>query len=200
MLAKIEAEIILGLFDYRTYFPSSKNVRLFSHENKEERPQGAVPSFKEFAEEWFLEKEVEWNKSHSETTRCSLDKYILPVFGKKNLDQISRKDIFEFRANLKKYPGQQQGATLSNSRVNHIMDPLNMILTEGSKRYDFALIFKGIKRLKVPKTKVQPFTLIEVQKIIDTVRIDFRYYFMIRFFYRNENFRSPWFAMEKCRF
>ncbi len=185
VLSKIDAEIILGVFEYGTYFPNSKNVQVFARLTElEQKPQqqGGVPIFREFADDWFLEKEVEWRKSHISAIRCTLDKYILPFLGKKYLDEVTRQDIFTFRAKLKKHPGRDHGTTLSHSRINHIMDPLHMILSEGPKRYKFEFVFEGIKRLKVPKTDVQPFSMQEVQQIINTVRTDFRQYFIIRFF------------------
>jgi len=57
-----------------------------------------------------------------------------------------------------------------------------MILDEAANRYGFPSPYTGIKSLKVPKTIVEPFSLEEVRKIIDTVRPDFKNYFIVRFF------------------
>ena len=183
ILAKIEAEITLGSFDYSTYFPNSKNVGLFStiKEASLQNQTGISPKFKDFVEEWYLEKSIEWRSSHKVTIRQIIDKYLLQSFGEKQLDTITRKDIFDFRAGLSKIKGRK-AETLSPSRINHIMNPLRMILQEGANRYGYVTPYQGIKALKVLKTDVEPFTISEVKKIIKTVRPDYRNYFTVRFF------------------
>jgi integrase len=62
------------------------------------------------------------------------------------------------------------------------MNVLSLILNEAADRYKFTTPFYNIKRLKQAKSDVEPFTLAEVQTIIDTVREDFRDYYTVRFF------------------
>ncbi len=183
ILAKIEAEITLGTFDYQRYFPNSKNVKLFSAlaESESQPSDSNSLLFKEFVEEWFLEKKVEWRETHITTVRQIIDKYIVPSFGTMPLKEISRRDIYNFRAKLSKKKGRT-AATLSPSRINHIMNPLRMLLQEAANRYDFITPYQGIKALKIPKTDVEPFTIEEVQNIIHTVRDDYKHYFTVRFF------------------
>jgi integrase len=59
---------------------------------------------------------------------------------------------------------------------------LRQILCEAADRFDFRTPFQNIKQLKVKRTDVDPFSLEEVKKIIDTVRPDFKDYFTVRFF------------------
>ncbi|MBM9960880.1 integrase, partial [Pseudomonas aeruginosa] len=70
----------------------------------------------------------------------------------------------------------------SATRINHIMTPLRMILSEAADRFEFTSPYINIKSLKVPKTDVEPFTLEEVLQILDAVREDFRNYYTVRFF------------------
>ncbi len=184
ILAKIEAEIMLGSFDYAGYFPNSKNVKYFAAQ-KETVTQILCPNpqlLNEFVEEWFLEKKVEWRETHITTVRQIIDKYIVPSFGTMPLSEITRRDIFTFRVNLNKMKGRKKDTTLSPSRINHIMNPLRMILQEAANRYGFITPYQGIKALKIPKSDVEPFTIEEVQCIIQTVRDDYKHYFTVRFF------------------
>jgi integrase len=180
ILERIEAEITLGSFDYATYFPQSSKVQEFNR-----LQAGCVslktPLFKGFAELWFDEKRVEWRDTHIKTVRLTLDKHLLPGFGKKEVSAITKAEILAFRSALGKVPGQKD-QTLSATRINHIMTPLRMILSEAADRFEFTSPYLNIKSLKVPKTDVEPFTLDEVLQIIGAVREDFRNYYTVRFF------------------
>ena len=141
-----------------------------------------TPLFSEFANQWYSEMEVEWKRSHRTTTRGVLDNFLIPQFGQKTVNEIKKGEILAFRSSLAKLPGIKNKESLSASRINHIMTPLRMILTEAADRYEFAPAFINIKPLRVGKTDVQPFTMQEVQDIIRTVRADFRNYYIVRFF------------------
>lgn len=180
ILDRVEAEITLGTFNYATYFPQSSKV----HEFK--RLQAGctllrTPPFKDFAELWFDEMRVEWRDTHTKTVRLTLNKHLLPEFGKKEVSAITKAEILSFRSVLGKVPGQK-GQCLSATRINHIMTPLRMILSEAADRFEFTSPYLNIKSLKVPKTDVEPFTLDEVLQILNAVREDFRNYYTVRFF------------------
>lgn len=182
ILEKIEAEITLGSFDYGRYFPDSPRAETLS-----KRALTAVggyhatPLLCQFAETWFAEKEIEWRESQIVTVQGCLDRHILPALGHKEVGSITRAEILEFRASLAKV-NTRSGKKLSASRINHIMTPLRMMLNEAADRYEFSSPYRGIKSLNVPRTDVEPFTLEEVQQIIQRVREDFRQYYTVRFF------------------
>jgi len=180
ILERIEAEITLGSFDYATYFPQSSKVQEFARL----RAGCAIlktPPFRDFAERWFDEKRVEWRDTHTTTVRQTLDKYLLPTFGRQEVSAITKAEILSFRSALGKVPGLK-GQALSATRINHIMTPLRMILSEAADRFEFTSPYLNIKSLKVPKTDVEPFTLDEVLQILGAVREDFRNYYTVRFF------------------
>lgn len=180
-LAKnIDAEITLDQFDYSKTFPNSK---LLAKVNEKilERPE-AVPNFDVFAVKWLEQKQPEWKLSYIKSIQSILDTHLLPIFCKKNLSQIKKPDLLEFRSTLSKLPGKDVGTVLSPTRINHIMSPLIMILNDASSQYDFPSPTRGIKLLRIARTKVEPFTLQEVKFIIDSVRKDFRFYYTVRFF------------------
>jgi integrase len=183
MLKRIEAEIVLGTFDYAAYFPDGGKVDVFRRlEQRVASARSGTPNFGEFANIWFDERKVEWRRTYITTMRASVDKYLLPEFGSLALDLITKADIMAFRAKLTAMPGRLEGNLLSATRVNKIMMVLHMILTEGAERFDFDSPWKNIKSLKEQKSEVDPFTLDEVNMIIECVRPDMRDYYITRFF------------------
>ncbi|RUO48969.1 Arm DNA-binding domain-containing protein [Pseudidiomarina donghaiensis] len=180
LLQTIEAEITLGSFEYHKYFPNSNRAKLFASQALHES-SGNFPTFRNFAEQWFGEMETQWRKSHSDTVRNTIDKYLIPNFGEKEVGHITKAEILSFRASLAKVTARN-GKQLSPSRINHIMTPLRMILNEAANRFNFSSPYQGIKSLKVPRTDVEPFTLEEVRLILDNVRVDFKNYYTVRFF------------------
>jgi integrase len=109
-----------------------------------------------------------------------LDKNLLPAFGTRPLHAITKADVMGFRAELAKLPGRK-GGTLGAARINKIMCFLRQVLNEAADRFEFTPAFRGIKPLKQKRTDVEPFSLEEVQKILDTVRPDYRDYLTVRF-------------------
>lgn len=98
----------------------------------------------------------------------------------KEVSAITKAELLSFRSALGKVPGQK-GQSLTATRINHIMTPLRMILSEAADRFEFTSPYLNIKSLKVPKTDVEPFTLDEVLQILGAVREDFRNYYTVRF-------------------
>ena len=190
----IEAEISLGKFSYRQFFPNSKNAAKFDQlqfdaevnlvaqavSNIGTKPM--TPLFKDFVEVWYGEKCIEWRASHQKTVRDDIDKRLIPRFGEMMVGNITKADILAFRADLAKAQARGKKQTLSNPRINKILNPLRQILCEAADRYDFRTPFVNIKQLKVKRTDVEPFTLEEVKRIIDAIRIDFKQYITVRFF------------------
>jgi len=195
VLANIEVAIDQGTFEYRNFFPSSKNVEKFASATHSASipvahpasvqnvvPTKTTPLFKDFVETWFSEKCIEWRASHKKTVRGDLDGRLIPEFGEKMVGEITKADILAFRADLAKAQARNTKKPLSNPRINKIMNPLRQILWEAADRFDFRTPFLNIKQLKVKRTDVEPFSIDEVKKIIQTVRPDFKNYFTVRFF------------------
>ena len=180
---RMDAEIVLGTFRYDKYFPKSKQCERFRElERRSTQLQADTPTFEEFAKLWITENRVGWKRSYESTLMGSLEKHLYPAFGEIPVGNISRADILAFRARLAELPGKNATGTLSAARINTILVPLRMILREAAERYEFPNPYRNIKQLKVPRTNVDPFSLDEVKRILETVRKDFRPYFTVRFF------------------
>lgn len=191
-LDRIEGEIALGSFDYQKTFgkplpsrePVTEAVVEASAPELQRQPSSrtGTPTFKVFAEQWFAESEVSWRRSYRVTQRGSIDQYLIPYFGEKEVGQITKADVLAFRATLAKVTTRKSQSTLSNRRINSVMKPLRQILNEAADRLEFTSAFRNIKPLKMKRSDVMPFTLDEVQQILTTVRADYRQYFTVRFF------------------
>ncbi len=144
-------------------------------------PAAVTVPFKAFTETWVRENEVQWRRSYHLTVTGIIDCHLLPKFGETPVSEVTRESILQFRAELAKLKGRKR-ATLSPRRVNAVMNILSLILTEASDRYKFISPYYNIKPLKLQKADVEPFTMEEVRRITDTVREDYRDYFLIRFF------------------
>jgi len=180
VLAKLEAEITLGTFEYERYFPNSPQARQFAAA----MPQGGgqYPLFRVFVDAWLNQKEPEWRRSHITQIHYMLDHWLLPVFGERPINLITKTELLNFRADVLRRPGPAGKEHLAPRTVNHIMAPLRMIMRAASEQYGFPNSYLGIKALKIPRSHVEPFTLDEVRLILANVREDFRNYYTVRFF------------------
>jgi integrase len=123
----------------------------------------------------------QWRRLHRAAVREVLDRNLLPNFGSRRMAQIAKADVLAFRAQVAQLPGRSN-ATLGNARINKIMCFLRQILNEAAERFDLRPAFRGVKPLKQKKTDVHPFSLEEVQRLLSTVRADYRNYLAVRLF------------------
>lgn len=196
LLSRIEADIAAGTFDYGRYFPDgpkaprSKVAATVASTLTPTTGQGASPSapnvptpkLQDFSETWFNQMSIEWRESYKGTVRQIIDAHLLPRFGNVAVSDIRRDDILNFRSDLAKVQGRKEGSKLSPRRINAILLVLRQILNEAADRFQFTTSAQRIKPLKLKKSDVQPFSLDEVNRILQTVRADFRDYLTVRFF------------------
>lgn len=201
LLDKIIEETRLGTFDYARFFPNSKMNGRFAvtpmasaieavkaavagvpYPSIDRSALDATPKFRDFAETWFVEKSVEWRISHRTTIRSDLDGILIPRFGEAAVGRITKANVLAFRAELGQRLARGRKTILSNQRINRLMAPVRMILNEAADRFDFRTPFSSIKQLRIKKTDVHPFSLDDVQRILATVREDYRPYYAVRFF------------------
>jgi integrase len=209
VLQRIELEIHQGVFDYSAFFPGSKLAATFAVAGSEAPretglgqptpqvdgpavisappPSAPVPAsttrptIGAFTETWQLENQVTWRRSYQRTVSDIVTKHLLPRFGARDVGSLLREELLQLRSELAKVKGRKK-ETLSPRRINAIMNVMSLILAEASDRYKFTSPYYNIKPLRIPKSDVEPFTLAEVQRILDTVREDFRDYYTVRFF------------------
>ena len=200
LLDKVEARIKLGEFNYSEFFPGSKNIQKFlevdpNHANTSQtqlvRTQNTdapsksstkAPLFEIFARQWQTEKKIEWRASHARNIESVLSNSLIKFFGKRALSDITKAEILEFRSKLASKPGRGGKEQIAAKTINTHMALLKGILEEASDRYSFENPYKNIKPLKLQRSHVEPFSLIEVNRIIESVREDYRNYYSVRFY------------------
>jgi len=203
VLRQIEAEMISGTFEYGRYFPKSKKARVLQRvrpsvlaQSMDNHASGVVladvgtpisSSFAEVAHEWRTNKQIEWRISYKVSVDSIMSSHLLPYFGDLPIASISRQDVLGFRTHLAslrvgaKPESGREGKPLSPATINRITGILRMIMEEGAIRYEFVNPCLTLKRLKEPRADIEPFTLEEMQRILSTVRNDYRPYLTFRF-------------------
>ena len=196
VLDKIESEIADGTFVYANYFPNSKAIKRLDRASSTaaavaapiavvaeaaSEPAAVGPLFKDFANTWVDEHSIEWRRSHIRSLLSTLNGRLIPQFGGKAVGGISKSDILVFRATLAKVKGRGDKEGLSPKRINEIIGLLRQILTEAADRFQFTSPSLNIKTLRLRKTDVNPFSLMEFQRILAVCRPDYKDYFTTRF-------------------
>jgi integrase len=200
VLDKIEAEIGDSSFVYANYFPNSKALMRLAKSTQVEtgsnlaevaatagetfvsaKAQTSGSLFKDFATQWFDERSIEWRRSHIKSLLSTLNGHLVPHFGGKVVGSITKSEVLEFRATLAKVKGRGKQEGLSAKRINEIMGLLRQIINEAADRFEFTSPVVNIKKLRQRKTDVEPFSFVDVQRILATVRVDYKNYFTTRF-------------------
>ncbi|WP_321276908.1 site-specific integrase [Thiomicrorhabdus indica] len=182
VLERIQAEITLGQFEYAKYFPKSKMLgKLQRIEAQDKIRQGLAvdsPSFATFSNQFFDELRPTWRDSTAESYRGYLDNYLIPYFGEMKVSEITKSDILTFRSQATKLGNR----ALKPKTINKFVKFLKMILNEAADRFNFRAVHTNIKSLKEEKVHIEPFSIDEVNRMINTVRKDWRVYLLVRFF------------------
>jgi integrase len=183
LVDRMNRALLSGSFRYEEFFPNSRKASSDTGPvGAKEQPSAPVPTtplFRDFTETWFTENEPRWRIRHREGVRKTLDRIVLPAFGDKPVAEVSKADLLAFRAEIAKRPGRG-GRSLSGKRVNKHMALVNAILGEACERFGLAHPGRGIKALKQKRAEVMPFSLVEVELLIRTVREDYRPYLTVR--------------------
>lgn len=208
IMKTIQKEIDEETFSYRKYFPNSKRADLFesaapctTSTTNEELLAGAqvaalemrntgakqaiinidgMPSFSEFSDLWFTERQISWKRSTQGKVKDILVKHLVPRFRGRRVHEISKADILSYRGLLAK--PNEDGKVLSATRINGILNILKQILTEAADRHEFEIGFRGIKPLRIPKIKIEPFSLLEVGQILEAAPKEYKPYLTTAFF------------------
>lgn len=188
LLQRMEAKMILGEFDYAEFFPGSSNVKKFQEKFAAVRSTesmaetAATPTFEAFAEQWYSEMRVQWRHSHARNVSSILESSLKPAFAEKPVGAITKAEILQLRTHLSQRKGRGPSGLMAPKTINSHMTILQMILDEAADRYGFETPYRNIKPLKQRKTHIEPFSFQEVQTIINSVRQDYRNYYITRFY------------------
>jgi len=190
LIQRMEAKMLVGDFDYAEFFPGSKNLKKLEEagalpkngEGVLGQSESTTSLFTDFADQWFLECKIQWRNSHTRNVESILNGSLKPAFKNKRIDDITKADILAARNKLARRKGRGTNGLMSPKTINSHMTILRMILTEAAERFDFTNPYLNIKPLKQQKVHIEPFSLNEVEKILETVREDYRNYYAVRFY------------------
>lgn len=183
---RIQAEITLGTFDYARYFPNSPRAARFevaerSSVNRSNLGGDTAP-FDQWVDTWFEQNKVQWRKATQESYRSAIDRHLKPHFQGKDLSEIAKADVLDLRAALANRPGRGGNSSLAPKTINYTLNLLSMVMAEASDQFDqVSNPCSTVKRLKQRRPEIHPFTLAEVNLILQRVRADFRDYYTARF-------------------
>lgn len=179
LLAKVQAKILLGELDYAEFFPGSPNIAKIqqkqvgktgaSNDASMTCEQKSTPLFAEFADLWFSENKVQWRGSHTRNVESILNSSLKPSFKGKAVGEVTKADILNARNKMAKRPGRGPSGVMSAKSINNHMNILRMVMTEAADRYEFVSPFRNIKPLKLQRVHIEPFSLSEVETILQTV-------------------------------
>jgi len=198
VLTVIDNDIAARRFVYERVFPGSNRAKRFARPTGIDAPgmmvpnavtrHAELPSFADFVQTWKQEKQIEWRVSYRGAVESILETHLLPRFGHLHIGEIQRADVLQFRSALvnqrngKSSVENQDGQPLAPATINRIVGVLGMIMSEASLRFGLDNPCLGIKRLKIQRQDVSPFTLEEVRMILARTRADYRPYLTFRFF------------------
>jgi integrase len=140
-----------------------------------------MPTFAQFAEVYCRELGVGWRRNTRDWMRSLLSVHALPGLGRFPLNTIGRTELLAFRAALAESKGPD-GRRLSNTTINVVMRIIRSVLVEGGQRFGYPDSGAGIKRLRPERPEIHPFSLEEVQKILNGADAYYRPYLTVRFF------------------
>lgn len=112
---KMEASIPLSQHHYKEYFPGStiiskvKPANIISsfaaEHSQDSQPVGSSPLFREFAEQWLTEVQIEWRSSHIRNMRSMLNGSVFPYIGDKHISKITKANLLDYQIEQSKRPG-----------------------------------------------------------------------------------------------
>ncbi|QYJ79936.1 tyrosine-type recombinase/integrase [Shewanella acanthi] len=187
-LKQMNAEIDLGTFQYRDYFPGSKKIALFESLQRERHPDRQYPFFDVYAQEWFDRQKAKWKSSYQSTVRNTLDRYLIPQFGNCLISEISLSQVEFYRETLMQEVDPKGEKKLSSRRINGILWPLVAILSLAADELEFRYPLRRYKALREERADSHPMTLLEVNQFLAAVTPEWRDYFVVRF----------WTGMRSC--
>jgi integrase len=191
LLQRIESDVAAGRFEYGLTFPTSANLvnaeprggtGKSAHAKKAQPTlRGGMPTLKALGTQWYQMMSVGWKPSNQQSISGILEQVVYPVLGDRPVDEIKRIDILSFRAEIMRTrPGRKGNKTITTSRANRITTVLQCVLREASLQLAFPNPGVDIKRLKEPRTDIQPFSLDEVGKLVDASPPIYKDYVLVR--------------------
>ena len=187
-LKQMNAEIDLGTFQYRDYFPDSKKVAQFEILQRAKHPNRHFPFFDEFIDQWFDRQKQKWKSSYERTVKLTIERHLKPTFGNTLVNELTLAHVDHYRQTLLNLTKKDGTRELSNCRINGIFGPLVSCMSLVADEYRFEYPLRRYRSLKEEKADSHPMTFEEVQRFLAVVSSYWHDYFVVRF----------WTGMRSC--
>ncbi|KHT61598.1 integrase [Photobacterium gaetbulicola] len=181
VLKRLNAELALGSFDYKEFFPHSKKVEKFELLVRARNPAIAEPYFDTYTEAWLERNSHQWKNSYLKAVHSILNNYLLPAFKNTLVDAITLKDVQTLRSQLCTLTKNDGKRKLSNKRINIIFVPLISILHSAADEFGFPYPLERLQPLREEPSDPNPMTQEEVQRFMAAVPSQWYDYYLIRF-------------------
>ncbi|WP_028117863.1 site-specific integrase [Ferrimonas senticii] len=182
VLKQINAQIALGTFSYRDFFPKSKKIAKFEALERQRNPEGRMPYFDSYAREWFQRQLPRWQDTYARTVEINLDKYLFPRFGNTIIDEITLVDLERFRQTLTEQTKANGTPALAPARINNIVGQLISVMGRAADELQFRYPFTRYKPLRQDPADSKPLTIEEVKCFLTHVTPEWHDYYVVRFF------------------
>ena len=129
------------------------------------------------AQEWFADMSIAWRPTYRTAVETIIRQHLLPRFGTRPLQELSRGELLRFRTEL----ATQADRPLGNARINQVLGVLRSVCNEGSERYGMPRLLDNVRPLPQERVDIRPLSLAEVRTFLTAVRADYRDYYELRF-------------------
>ncbi len=163
-------EIEHGNFIYEKHFPNSKTKTFRMFSSSENRVKKSV---KDHLEDWLDGHKKQLSVSTYKDYKKMMACHILPVFGKKFVDELTVNDIKKWRGSL----------NIKNKSINNLCIPFRQAIEQAYlDKIVKENVFNYIKNLKVVTDEPDPYSISEMVKLLAAFKEDqVRNYFKFAF-------------------
>jgi integrase len=176
----IQDEIDHGVFEYRRHFPKGTRASLFEPGSEAQMQMSRI-TFARYARQWLEENAYALTPSTYASYRTAIDQHMVPFFGALPLAEVTDAHLKRFIAHLQRQPGKR-GRLMGPKSINNYMSPMKAMLKEAVQKQLLASDPTAfIRRLRVPRPDVDPFSPEEIAQFLTMVTPHYRTYFHLAF-------------------
>ena len=162
----VNFDITIGAFDYAKRFPYSKNAIRFAKE------PGTLITVEKAANDWLKQKQSTCEMSTIRDYKSIIGYYLIPTFGSKRLSELKSKDIKNWYYSLE----------ISSKRKNNVLGVFHNLLENAVK--DELIVRNPVSHISREKNHTrepEPFSIEEMNQIIDGLPVPIKYQFQFAF-------------------